>query len=839
MELLNALLRDKVHRDGLAATAAVSPTSAGGKDMGAAAGKKSRGAACWLCSRVTTLRYRLKDQSPVCFDCFRTMYVALVLPTIDTPERRASDARVLAEIDAMTKSGKHSSPVSSDGRSTVAGDPCGSNDHCDRDGEEDDHVFAPSRASFVMSASHMRQRLQGEGGGGGRLASPASPVSPRQYWNCPRCTYVNRLSALRCEACDFANSATVPCPHCGALCPLDPEAAAQQLHSNRCSNGKPHQTWCCGQCDRVNTLDGDVCEGCRKPRYWACTYCTAVHSVCRTTDGLRYCATCGSYNTPADVVKGQERIVAEQKKAAAAAAAAEGKHHHLHNGDHHNRDSNSGRHGETVFGVDDAQTLAEKARQSEIEANMERLNGRLSALHIRRIQQESDGNCLFAALAHQLFGNRQLHALVRSCVVEYMRRNPEDYSLLFDGTDEWEAYVSKMRSSGVWGDELCINAASRCFCVNVHVITSDPVRWHMVFEHDELGSSQSNLRQHLNRNNSKHNTIVNDESSSIRPSAVRWAGGVVPPPPPAADTLCLFLAYLAPVHFDDVTPTAVPQVEISKLLLPALHSMLKDEERALGGNNKNSSNRQPATSSSSPAAATAAGAGAPRSTVPTPTATPQQQRLGASSSGGYSRGSAATAPVKSSSSFASAAAGEAASSSSAGAYGHRSSGGGIVGGTGAAPPVPGAGPDEYTYDGHHGDQDPAEVIAPGGDKTRKFLNMFRLPLRKGSASSGGGKHAAAHEVTQLPPLQESQQRLPPPPTNPPRGATGGSRSPTTPHALIPHLQSREVGRRRGSNLSTGELGGGSRPAVPTGRGPMGDRSASSLSNSADSMAGYE
>ncbi|EPY20222.1 hypothetical protein STCU_09103, partial [Strigomonas culicis] len=501
MDKLTALLRSKVARERQTGTPPPAPGSGTSKT-------------CWLCSTESKLRFRLKDTSALCFTCFRTAYMALVLPRINTPARRKSDDEFLKAIDALQHRPASSVASKTSERSDVY------------------EVVDPSQASFVMSASVIKLRnsqnpreTSGAAGQGG-------------MWNCPRCTYINTVFGS-CTACGFVNTGQLECPLCRRMCPTVPTKAGDP--TSRCSSGKPHIVWRCDGCANMNTVDGDHCRKCTRPRYWACSQCTALHNTRRTDDGLRYCSTCGAYNTPEDVGTGQAKLQEEHDRA--------------------ERIRQQQSESEVVFGVNDTETLEEQHRQAEIKDNEQRLLSRLSHLHLKLNAQKMDGNCLFSALAHQLFGNPRLHHLVRSLVVAYMKENSKDYSMLFTNA-EWQDYTNHMRELGYWGDEVCLNAAARCFGVNIHVITSDVTRWHTIFQHDILGDSQTNLRP-----------MIETEQSATQRSPCR---GHVSPPLPADNAVCLFLAYKRPVHFDDITPSPVESIVLSDLLLPELSKMLAE-----------------------------------------------------------------------------------------------------------------------------------------------------------------------------------------------------------------------------------------------------------------------
>lgn len=600
MEYLDDLLNKKVDRERLSRGSKVATPSGVNASTAVTKHADSHGTTtadrptasaaprlCWLCNRTSPLRFRLQGTIHLCFTCFRASYLSLLLPIINTPARRESDAEFLRLIYNIED--ERAASVSSPNDDSLASTY----------GE----IIEPQRASFVMNSSMMRQRREEEeqqrrlsvtrqAAGGGEHAAAAT-ATPSAFWNCPRCTFLNAALARECEACGFVNPGSVTCSVCKAHCPIGMVGSPKGKGSgaSRCTNGEPHCIWNCRECGGLNTLDGDRCSRCHQPRYWACSQCTALHHMARGEDGLRYCPTCGAYNTPDDVLVGQAKIDKEAKFAEMVTAQrdAERRRNSVADKDHgggatqhHPRDgaaSNATADGEIVFGVNDAQTLEERARQQQIENNERRLSSRLKRLHISRNVHKTDGNCLFSALANQLFGQPRLHYLVRSLATAYMSEHAADYSILFDGSAEWKAYLSAMKEQGTWGDELCLNAAARCFRVNIHVITSDRERWHIVFQHDQLTTSRTARveEQHPSSGPSSSNrgaNVANNEQPLVSLARQKTTASV----PPKYDSVSLFLAYLAPVHYDDITPSPVAQLQLGELLSGELNRHMKRKQ---------------------------------------------------------------------------------------------------------------------------------------------------------------------------------------------------------------------------------------------------------------------
>lgn len=70
------------------------------------------------------------------------------------------------------------------------------------------------------------------------------------------------------------------------------------------------------------------------------------------------------------------------------------------------------------------------------------------------IPVNGDGNCLFRAVAHQVYGNEELHSLVRDLCMTYMEADSAFFSQFVEGGQEaFAQYVAAKRTSGCWGDD--------------------------------------------------------------------------------------------------------------------------------------------------------------------------------------------------------------------------------------------------------------------------------------------------------------------------------------------------------------------------------------------------
>ena len=96
-----------------------------------------------------------------------------------------------------------------------------------------------------------------------------------------------------------------------------------------------------------------------------------------------------------------------------------------------------------------------------------------------------DGNCMFRALSHQLYGSDQHHVHVWSMLLEVIESNKIIYQpyLIEDtpwGKTTFNEHLQRVTLVGSWGTQVELQAVSDCFNVTVFVCSPNPsgiVRW--------------------------------------------------------------------------------------------------------------------------------------------------------------------------------------------------------------------------------------------------------------------------------------------------------------------------------------------------------------------------
>lgn len=89
---------------------------------------------------------------------------------------------------------------------------------------------------------------------------------------------------------------------------------------------------------------------------------------------------------------------------------------------------------------------------------------------------KGDGNCLFRAMSHQLYGDEEYHAQIRALCMQYIRQEQaffQDYI-----TEDIEQYAERKERDGIWGDDVEIQALSEIYCrpIEIYATSAKPLR---------------------------------------------------------------------------------------------------------------------------------------------------------------------------------------------------------------------------------------------------------------------------------------------------------------------------------------------------------------------------
>ena len=113
-------------------------------------------------------------------------------------------------------------------------------------------------------------------------------------------------------------------------------------------------------------------------------------------------------------------------------------------------------------------------------------------------QVYGDGNCLYRALSHIIFGNERLHHVLKQCMICEFEANPQHYYIVMGRSGIFSeqylhSYIDRIRSHGEWGTntELNMNGAlARIDVMSIDATDVDPNNWNIhsvyVYEHLEV-----------------------------------------------------------------------------------------------------------------------------------------------------------------------------------------------------------------------------------------------------------------------------------------------------------------------------------------------------------------
>ncbi|KAG0496411.1 hypothetical protein HPP92_000943 [Vanilla planifolia] len=145
---------------------------------------------------------------------------------------------------------------------------------------------------------------------------------------------------------------------------------------------------------------------------------------------------------------------------------------------------------------------AERERIFEIEIR------RVKGLEVKKMLE--DGNCLFRAVADQVYGDPEAYDLARQLCIDYMEKERDHFSQFI--TEGFTSYCKRKRRDKVYGNNLEIQAFCEMYNRPIHIYcySTDPIN---IF-HGSYGTDTPPIRLSYHRGN-HYNSLVDPRRLSI------------------------------------------------------------------------------------------------------------------------------------------------------------------------------------------------------------------------------------------------------------------------------------------------------------------------------------
>jgi hypothetical protein len=136
-------------------------------------------------------------------------------------------------------------------------------------------------------------------------------------------------------------------------------------------------------------------------------------------------------------------------------------------------------------------------------------------LHV--FQVEGDGNCLFRAVAHQIWFDQNRHEELRSLCVRHMWKHKQRFSVFCEG--DFSNYILRMAESGTWADDIEIRALEELLdrLINIYDVEGSEIKpMNKSFDEDaKFSSTADNNPIILSYHGKNHYNSVFDEKIEL------------------------------------------------------------------------------------------------------------------------------------------------------------------------------------------------------------------------------------------------------------------------------------------------------------------------------------
>ncbi|XP_046841652.1 OTU domain-containing protein 5-A-like [Xenia sp. Carnegie-2017] len=168
------------------------------------------------------------------------------------------------------------------------------------------------------------------------------------------------------------------------------------------------------------------------------------------------------------------------------------------------------RRDETGYNSEDEYDASKNDDQpsEEMERNFEKILKEKKGFVIKKTVE--DGACLFRAVADQVYGDQEMHSIVRRHCMDYMVKNADHFSQYV--TEDFDEYIKRKRANNCHGNNIEMQALSEMYnrTIEVYKYSLEPINtFHASYQSDY---EPIRLSYH---NNIHYNSIIDPYNPSV------------------------------------------------------------------------------------------------------------------------------------------------------------------------------------------------------------------------------------------------------------------------------------------------------------------------------------
>jgi OTU domain-containing protein 5 len=129
--------------------------------------------------------------------------------------------------------------------------------------------------------------------------------------------------------------------------------------------------------------------------------------------------------------------------------------------------------------------------------------------YVKKTQE--DGNCLFRAIADQIYGDEDMHIAVRKLCMDYMEKERDHFSQFV--TEDFTSYVARKREDKCFGNNIEMQAISEVYCRPIEVYHGRSLVPLNIF-HGSYNTDYPPIRLSYHHGN-HYNSIVDPNNPSV------------------------------------------------------------------------------------------------------------------------------------------------------------------------------------------------------------------------------------------------------------------------------------------------------------------------------------